>query len=497
MISSEAAGLQASARAPARAGALRRLGARLQPVVPGLCAAVTVGGAAWLYAGDDRRGALVGLAQAVPEAVAPVEAGRVGLLHVAVGDRVEAGQLLASLDTALIDADIALARAEVARVEAQGRTEEALIEQRLDLDRESLERERARHRQELRKASAEQQALDGQIVRVKRLVDEHQAVQGDLARLDLQRATAAAVAAEKPRELGLLARQIDAAEARHGRLSGALSVVASRQAADLEVARRSLERLERRRAACELRASRAGRVSSLNRQPGEAVGAGEPVVTLVSPRARVLACLPERAAGGAQPGDAAALWPRGRGGEPLAGQVLSLGPAVVELPARCWLSPGVPVWGREVLIGLDASVELVPGQAFDVRILPPPGGGLPPAAPPLPAVPAASSPTASLAPRPLVVPAGLAQRTRFEPSGLLALPGKGRFFVVSDDTGRPPDDEKPWIFAMSTGGVVEPSPPMRARANGTARWRTRWSHEEPAALRVGASMRPRRVPRMS
>jgi hypothetical protein len=56
------------------------------------------------------------------------------------------------------------------------------------------------------------------------------------------------------------------------------------------------------------------------------------------------------------------------------------------------------------------------------------------------------------------VPAGLSVRTRFEPSGVLALASESRYLLVSDDTGRDGDEGEPWLFAMSASGAVEADP---------------------------------------
>jgi hypothetical protein len=60
----------------------------------------------------------------------------------------------------------------------------------------------------------------------------------------------------------------------------------------------------------------------------------------------------------------------------------------------------------------------------------------------------------------MTIPPSLARRTRFEPSGVIALPGEKRYLVVSDDTGTKggPDDGRPWLFAMDGGGVIEQKP---------------------------------------
>lgn len=439
---------------------IHRMQAALQRLAPGICLVATLGAAAWLQFGSEARGQVVGFAQVTPEAIAPTEIARVVSIGVGVGDEVQPGQVVAALDTTAIDDEIALAEAEKARLEAEVRAEQAVLAQKLDVEVEALEREQARQREEQSRVSAEARALDGEMSRVKQLVEDRQAVFGELAALDLQRATVGALASEKPRTLGLLAKQIKAAEQRRKTIKQEDSATAAKLEADLRVAERNIERLERRRAGYALRATGRGRVAAIDKQPGEVAAAGEPVVRLVSAGERVVTCVPERAALGIREGDAARLWIRGTSGEALRGRTVTLGPVVSELPARCWTSPKVPMWGREVTVALSDRIDVLAGQAFEVVFEPaaaPPPQTLPAA---MPAPPAMAAPTSlgPAGPVPMTIPSSLAKRTRFEPSGLLARAGEGRFLVVSDDTGRDGDEGAPWLFAMNATGAIEPAP---------------------------------------
>ena len=370
---------------------------------------------------------------------------------------VSPGQILAKLDTADIDAEIAVAEADRVKLEAEVRAELALVEQRLDTDVEALQRALALQREEQLQVNAEAKAIDGELGRVRKLVEDRQAVLDDLSALDLRHAAASALVAEKPRTVGLLSKQIKAAEERRQRLTKQESAEAAKLEADLGLAQKRIERLQQRRNGYMLRATHEGRVAAVDKQPGEVAQPGQPVIELVSARDRVVACVPERIALGVREGDAARLWVRGQDGEPLRGVAQSLGPTVSELPQRCWRNPRIPQWGREVTIALEGPVELVAGQAFDIA--------LEPSKAPPPAARAATPPAAPLAAEPVaqgerrvVVPASLAARSRFEPSGLLARASESRYLVVSDDTGRDGDEGAPWLFSMSTNGAVDAEP---------------------------------------
>ncbi|MDC3960287.1 biotin/lipoyl-binding protein [Polyangium jinanense] len=430
---------------------LHRMQAALQRFAPGICLVGTLGAAAGLHFGGGAHGHVVGFAEATPEAIAPTEIAKVAAVHVRVGDEVTPGQIVAELDTSAIDAEIAVAEAEKTRLEADVRAAEAEMLQKLDADLASLEREAAKQREEHLQVTAEAKVLDGEMARVKQLVEDRQVVFEELAKVDLQRAAAAALAAEKPRTLKLLAKQIQTAEARRKAAKQEDSATAEKLAADVRFAERTIELLKQRRAGYALRATRRGRVATVLKQPGEVAVAGDPVLNIVSGGARVVTCVPERVSLGLREGDGAKLWIRGQASGPLQGKTIALGPLVAELPMRCWNSPKVPMWGREITVELDAPLDVVAGQAFDVVFEPssaPPASGAPPAI-------TNSLPASVL---PIKLPDVLAKRTRFEPSGVLSREAEGRYLVVSDDTGQKDTEGVPWVFGMSKDGAIEPEP---------------------------------------
>jgi len=443
----------------------------LKDLAPAMCLVGTFAAAGIVYfASGDPAAHYVGFAQTTTQTVAPLETARVSRVLVSVGQHVTAGQIVATLDTATIDAEIAVAEAKRAQLDADVRAEKALVEQGLDQQVEGLERERAKQREEQARVVAEAKAIDGEVTRVKKLVEERQAVADDLAALGLKQATANAVNSAKPQTIGVLSKQLQAAAERRKKSS----VLEAKLAAGLLVAERNIELLKQRREGYVLRATQAGSVSVIEKRAGDVVDAGRPIVRLVTAEDRVVACVPERSALSLREGDPAKLTIRGRGGAPLHGHTLALGPLVTELPSRCWASPRVPQWGREVTIALDEPIELLAGQAFDVAFEPspvhtpaatsapnsalPPGIGLPNnGAAGCTTTPDPKNP--ATAPATMILPPDLARRSRFEPSGVLARPSEGRYLIVSDDTGQKDDHEgEPWIFAMNAKGEVAADP---------------------------------------
>jgi len=342
-----------------------QLKGRLPAAVPVLTMLGTFGLAAALYYRDDARGGLLGFAEGVPEALAALEPARVTAIHVTAGAEVEPGQLIATLDTSVVDGELAVAEAEKARLEGALRAQRIVLGRRIEVDRETIEREAMREQEELLRLRAEAQALDQELARVKNLVAEHQALASDLAQLTLRRAQLTSLMIEKPRTIGVLTRQLGAADRqRHDFDDDAFS--SARLDSEQLVLQRRMELLQKRRASHVLRATRKGRVASLDKQPGETANAGDAVVKLVSTTNRVRVCVPETQALGLREGDAARLSVRGQRAGPLPGRTVALGPVVSELPPRCWRTPRLPVWGREITVAIDAPIDVVAGEAFVV-----------------------------------------------------------------------------------------------------------------------------------
>ncbi len=445
---------------------LWRIRTALSSVTPALTMLGTLGLAAWLRFSGAPTGGIFAFAQADVEMVAAVEVGRVASIEVDVGDEVAPGQVLVALDTGAIDAELAVARAEVERLRALIPAEHARLDLELEAGVEDLKLELAREVEEQRVASAEGQVLASEISRVKRLIEDKQASLDVLGSLDVQRAGIDAIATEKPRTIQLLRAQIAVAGERRKKLLQQASPETAKIEADLAMARRSAEQLEVLRAQQTLRASHGGRVSAVRKRPGDVAVPGDPIIEIANARGQVIACLPDHSVLHVEAGDTATLWARGGTGRPLTGRAVTVGAMVTQLPLRCWTDLNLPVWGREVTIALDHPVDLLAGQPFDVAFerstTAPPARPAPgaPAAPVAKAAPAAAPPAGAADALRMTVPAALRQRTRFEPSGILPRPTEARYLLVSDDTGHKDEKDEgvPWLFAMSATGAVDPEP---------------------------------------
>src|SRR5688572_21507020 len=87
-------------------------------VLPWTVWGVTMSAAAWLWV-DVKHASAVGFALGVEYRVAPPQLGRVDALAVAPGQRVQAGQVVATLDARALDAELEILAAERSRLEAE------------------------------------------------------------------------------------------------------------------------------------------------------------------------------------------------------------------------------------------------------------------------------------------------------------------------------------------------------------------------------------------
>lgn len=444
---------------------------------------VTMAAAAWLWR-DVRHESAVGFALGVEYKLSPAIAARVDTVTVAPGQRVTAGQIVATLDARTIDAELAIVAAERTRLQAElgavkSETSVRVGESSRELDESvasaDLALKAARAERNVR--AAEFKALEVQTQRLTDLVAQRMA---DRRELDALAVTHAGLQKELQMADTLVAQlvsQVAGARARRALLPiDAAELAMAPVRAELAVLAGQELLLAAQKDATILRAPADGEVASVFVRPGEVATAGLPVLTIVShgpgPGDEIVVCLSETQAGTVRIGEAAIVTPRGAVASGLAAHVSRVAPQVAELPIRCWRNPQYPEWGREVTVALDEHLPLLPGQAFNVNFLghPSPRADHPGNQPNRPATPAPATPTApTLArdARELSLPLSLSARTRFEPSAIAWLPARDRFVIASDDTGLEKISEHlPWLFTMDAAGHVDPEPLVVADIKG-------------------------------
>ncbi len=456
------------------------LGWLRRSVLPWAVWLTAMGGAARLWPGVHDAPAR-GFVEDVGFVVAARQAGRIASVAATVGQRVRAGDVIATLDAGELAGELEILVAERRQVEAelaavgldtQLRVDDA--SRQVDESLAASERALQTARAEGAVRAAEFDALDRQLASLRELVTGRMADRRELDELAVKHAALKQELRASGSVIAQLVAQVAAARGRRAAVpTDATERATEPLRAQLAVLRAREKQLALRLDALTLRAPGDGEVTALHLRPGEVALAGAAIATISADaaepgRPRVFVCLDEIEAQRVRAGEAAVLRPSDPGAPGIAAHLERLDPGVTELPLRCRRDPRLPQWGRAAHVVPDEPATFLAGQSFTVAFA---GRRSPHAsehveAPRMSAVDLAPAPTpvqataaAPASPMPLVVPPALLARTRFEPSGLTWSVQLDRFIVVSDDTGLADRDEHaPWLFTMDVRGRVDAEP---------------------------------------
>ena len=321
--------------------------------------------------------------------VSPAVTGTVRDLRVELFEFVEAGDVVADLDSSEVEARIKTAKAELGRIAAEldaarvamqkGATP-AEIDRRTELRRFVVDVE-DRRLEELSLLVA----IESDRVVAQRLGLEHERIesltrdgvvsQAELDDIRLRHETVLRRIEKNRRLLSQVRRERQAAQARLQDFSRTASAdelqdtalaplnaaldVQNGRIAELQVARRALR----------LRSPVAGQVSGILARPGQAVVAGHPIARVAQAFASsVIAYAPERAPITPRPGARVRVLARRTGAPALESVVVRIGPAIELMPDRLWRNAGVTEYGRPFLVAAGEPLHLVPGELVDVEL---------------------------------------------------------------------------------------------------------------------------------
>lgn len=342
--------------------------------------------AVWLSREDAAISDAPGQVVAEESKIAAVETGRLAQLLVRPGQRVEAGQLLARLDTSVLEREIAVAQARLKQYGAETNASAAVMESdgyasersfQADLDDASAQLESARAEQT--RQATELKHLETEIARQTQLVRQGLAKMDRTDELEIRKKLLGDAVAQSPGRInGLVQRQKDAAArleqwrsqhkastapvAREARLQPLRDRIAEQMEA-LRVLRTRLE-------SAKLIAPSGGDVVTLLAQQGDVVRAGEPFVVLSCPSRRVVvAYVNERDGNRIAMGAPALLRRRTPLREEVRTKVARVADVVSQVPTRFWLTPVLAQWGREVYLEVPTGVRMDTGEALDVKFL--------------------------------------------------------------------------------------------------------------------------------
>jgi HlyD family secretion protein len=331
-----------------------------------------------------------GVVETVEEPIAPLETARVLQINAREGQRVNAGDILAKMDTTLIDARIAIEQAEIA--EAAGSLhdyqqrllefvrdfEDSVQDAAFDLENQAWNQ---------RRDEAELAALHGIYEDFKVLRDQNLIGERELANIrprivaleQTVNAYSSIIALHSNR---LVNAHEDRSEMQRMLLSSAGQESASDDIHESLLAA-IIERSEATKAIFEtinerrnlqldnyiLRAARDGIVSRVFHRPGDVVQAGDAVLRVVEEKPqRVIGFLPEVYLGEINAGDEMRIWEMSRASVSYPSTVLAIAPEVRALPGRVSPIRDQGVRGRNVIMQINGEHHLVPGQTVRITL---------------------------------------------------------------------------------------------------------------------------------
>ena len=316
---------------------------------------------------------------------------RIRKILVRPDQRVKAGDVLVQMDTAEIDAELAVAHAKLVYAQAiagwrqirlqddRARTAHALAstaEQAAVVAARTVtvaERDRSELAQLDINLELEEKLVDSQLASADRLRSMRLRRAALAKKVEAYKATVARArrsAAGASERLGRWRHDPSGVVAAPGDASSApdielLSEVDARVAAG-EVQRREIAHLDLLRDQHQIRAPFDGRVGEILAHEGElSADPSAPIITVVEEASSAaVAYVPQSKANQIHLGDVVKLMPRDRAGPPHTGRVIALGPGITEIPERFRRVPRLREYGRNVYIRLDAPATL-PGMACD------------------------------------------------------------------------------------------------------------------------------------
>ena len=308
--------------------------------------------AAVLYAfsQSDHSGQMTGTLELRKESIGPIETARLKELRVGRGQRVEAGDVVAVLDTTQLDTELEVERLQLERQFSQAVRQQESVRQDLLIRQAESEAELAVLNDEVARLDdlLARRLVDSQVVSRLRARQEALRRAVELYPEALEQATTELASARN--RLERLERWMDGqGDAPEGELAGLLQL---------------------RRESYILRASQAGRVSEVFHQPGDVVPEGGIIATIVGdPTGRIVGYLPESSRLRLQGGEKAlAFRPRAPRNEVYSATVRTVGPEVALLPEHISTVPGQILFGLRVEIDLDEPAPFLPGETLSIRI---------------------------------------------------------------------------------------------------------------------------------
>lgn len=332
---------------------------------------------------DQTRGRFTGVVDTESETVGAIANARIVSVDVQPGQRVNAGDVLVRLDPADRNLDLAMQEARLLDVEQSVMQ----YEQGLLRYRETLQESERRCRSVVEEASvaleaekmnrvrdqAELSSLKAEVARLQPLVEKRLVSEMELSSL---RPKIAALEQTLTQYAPLIEALQKRCELANKDLKEVGELLASLGQPATEARKESMRRLTQayqqtvKNDPCVLKASRAGVVSRVQRQAGDVVKAGDPIVRVASLNSMyITGLLSQQQLVRIAVGDRLQVYPLGDAGRsPAVAQVEAVDPEVLDLLDPFNPVPRFSVRGRRVRLRvLDEAVGLVPGETVSLQ----------------------------------------------------------------------------------------------------------------------------------
>lgn len=312
-----------------------------------------------LYFHGGKLGGVMGVVTANRQDLAPLEAGVLKAVYVQVGDAVKEGQLLAEMDTSLLDAEMTVERLQAQRQFAQS----------------VLRSQQALHDARIRQAETEGElaVLQDEVARLEGLVARQLADAQTLARTKARLEALRRAAELYPALIAALEQDLTEGLARRHALEGmmeddtdaATNALSEPIPEDLS---RHLDLLRLRRERYRLYAEFDGVVSRVFHSAGETVLAGDPVLTVVGYKITgAEGFLPEATVADIRPGMNVYVTTTARLSDSVRGHIVAVTPDVMALPGRANPIPQRVLRGRRVVVDFDEPAPFIPGESVTIQ----------------------------------------------------------------------------------------------------------------------------------
>ncbi|MCK4294395.1 MAG: HlyD family efflux transporter periplasmic adaptor subunit [Planctomycetes bacterium] len=139
----------------------------------------------------------------------------------------------------------------------------------------------------------------------------------------------------------------------------------------IEALERQKEELQERLKDVLLKAEFGGVVSQIDNREGEAVLAGEPILTIRPTKpTEILAYASQDQAGLFEKDVVVEVIKRAQPPQIAENaHVTYVGPAIEQIPTRLWRNPAIPEWGRPIRITIPPGLDLIPGEVVGIRVM--------------------------------------------------------------------------------------------------------------------------------